>query len=79
MSVSTKYWFIALIYMGLIFIASSIPGEALPKIEILGVDKLIHLVEFGILSWMLGRAFRTSEKKVFIKQAVILSVMLTIL
>ena len=79
MSVSIKYWFFALIYMGLIFIASSIRGDALPEIRIWNGDKFIHLVKYGILSWILGKAFRTSENKVFINQAVVLSVMLTIL
>ena len=77
MSVSTRYWFIALIYMGLIFIGSSIPGKALLEVRIW--DKLIHLVEFGILSLILGKAFRTSEPKIFIKHAAILSVIMTIL
>ncbi|MEW6097246.1 MAG: VanZ family protein [bacterium] len=76
MSVSTRYWFIAGIYMGVIFITSSIPGEALPEIRIW--DKFLHLVEFGILSWLLGKAFRTSQKKIFIKQSAVLSIIITI-
>ncbi len=79
MSVSTKYWFIALIYMGLIFIVSSIPGDTLPEIEIFGVDKFVHSVEYGLLSWILGKALRTSANKVFVNHAVVFSVMLTIL
>jgi len=76
MSISTRYFFIAGIYMGLIFIISSIPGESLPKVAI--SDKFIHFVEFGILSWILGKAFRTSNKKIFIKQSAILSIIITI-
>jgi len=77
MGASERYWFIAGIYMGLIFIASSIPGKPLPKIST--IDKLIHLIEFGILSWILGKAFRTSQKETFIKQASIFSILITIL
>lgn len=77
MSITTKYWFIAGIYMGLIFIASSIPGKLVPAAPI--SDKLIHLVEFGILSWILGKACRSSQKKIFIQQAGILSIIITTL
>lgn len=77
MSIATKYWFIAGIYMGLIFIASSIPGKSVPGVPI--SDKLIHLVEFGILSWILGKACRSSQKKIFIQQAGILSIIMTTL
>lgn len=77
MSISARYWLLAVIYMGLIFISSSIPGEALP--ETVGyVDKLLHLIQFGILSWILGKAFRTSNNKFFIKRAAILSIIITI-
>lgn len=76
MSISTRYWFIAGIYMGLIFIASSIPGEALPETSV--SDKFLHLVEFGILSWLLGKALRTSQKEIFVKQATVLSIVITI-
>lgn len=76
MSISTRYWFVGMIYMGLIFILSSIPGEELP--ETTNLDKFLHIVEFGILSWILGKAFRTSTKKLFIKQAWILSIIITI-
>jgi VanZ family protein len=63
--------------MGLIFIISSIPGKALPETTI--SDKFLHIVEFGILSWLLGKAFRTAKKEVFIKHAGILSIIITIL
>jgi len=77
MSISTRYWFLAGIYMGLIFIASSIPGESLPQVSI--SDKVIHGVEYGLLSWILGKALRTSQKEIFLKQAAILSIIITIL
>jgi VanZ family protein len=77
MSTSSRYGFVAVIYMGLIFIISSIPGEALPETTI--SDKFLHLVEFGILSWLLGKAFRTAKKEFFIKQAGILAIIITIL
>ncbi|MDI6736091.1 MAG: VanZ family protein [bacterium] len=79
MSISTKYWFLALIYMGLLFIASSIPGDTLPETGIFWGDKFIHAVEYGLLSWIFGKALRTSGNKVFINQAAVFSVMLTIL
>ncbi|MEW6606100.1 MAG: VanZ family protein [bacterium] len=77
MSISRRYWFLAGIYMGLIFIQSSIPGDKLPPLPI--SDKLSHLIEFGILSWLIGKASRTSNKKFLIKQAAIFSIIITIL
>jgi VanZ family protein len=45
-----------LIYAGIIFVGSSLPGDDLPS---LGVsDKLLHAAEFGVLAFLLCRALR---------------------
>lgn len=46
-----------LLYLLLILVASSIPGESYPKLDVLNADKLIHTVEYGILGFLLLKAF----------------------
>ena len=43
--------------MGIIIIASSIPGNAYPKVDILNADKIVHTIEYGILGFLLIKAF----------------------
>jgi len=45
------------LYMGIIIIASSIPGNAYPKVDILNADKIVHTIEYGILGFLLIKAF----------------------
>ena len=54
-----KYWIPPLLYMGLIFIVSSLeqPPIPPPKFEWIGIDKLLHFIEYGILSVLLTIAF----------------------
>jgi VanZ family protein len=44
--------------MALIFFMSSLPGQDLPEMPFLNGDKLVHLLEFGLLGMLLFRAFR---------------------
>ncbi|GAB4242944.1 MAG: hypothetical protein OHK005_07050 [Candidatus Methylacidiphilales bacterium] len=43
----------ALYYLALILI-SSVPGPELPKVETPGLDKLIHLIFYAGLGWLLA-------------------------
>ena len=54
-----KYWVPPLLYMGLIFVISSLeqPPLPMPKFEWLTIDKLYHFVEYGILGALLAIAF----------------------
>lgn len=54
-----KYWIPPLLYMALIFIVSSLeqPPIPPPKFEWIGIDKLLHFIEYGILSVLLTIAF----------------------
>ncbi|MDZ4787381.1 MAG: VanZ family protein [Blastochloris sp.] len=48
-------WFLpAIIWAALILVASSIPGQDLPKQEIPHLDKLVHLGLYGILGFLIG-------------------------
>lgn len=42
-----------ILWWGLIFALTSLPGKSLPKSTIIGIDKLVHLVMYGGLSFFL--------------------------
>lgn len=46
----------ALLWMGLIFIASSIPSAEYSNLGLFRFDKLIHLVVYGVLGFLIHRA-----------------------
>ncbi len=52
-----RYWLPVILYVGLIFGASSVPGRDIPTL-FPGSDKLEHLTEYGLFGLLLGRAFR---------------------
>jgi VanZ family protein len=54
----------ALTWALFILVICGIPGQDLPKVtflEWLKPDKVIHLFTYGILSWLLARAFRNQN------------------
>ena len=71
----TCYWVPVILYAGLIFTLSSFPLPP-PKVEIPFVDKFIHLIEYGILGFLLYRALRVSK---LAKQVFILAIIFSIL
>ena len=50
-----RFWLPVVLYAGLIFWASSQPSVEAPAV-IPHLDKLIHLVEYAVLGWLLARA-----------------------
>ena len=62
--------------MVLIFFSSSIKGEDIPKIDIPGIDKLFHFVEYFILGALLIRAFANSSDKANFKLILLLSILI---
>lgn len=72
-------WLAVSVWMVLIFILSSIPGESLLDIDIPNIDKLVHFLEFFILSILLIRAFRNSFDSLSIEKIATLSLMISIL
>ena len=70
----SKYQLPLYIYIAVIFGVSSIPGSSLPDSPLpSNTDKVIHLVEYGILGFLLFRAIFSSGRI-----PLILSVILTI-
>ena len=56
-------WTPVVIWMGIIFYASSISGQDVPSIDIPNIDKLFHFVEYLALGYLLARAFFNSAAK----------------
>ncbi len=57
LSLFVRYWLPVILYVGLIFGASSIPGRDIPTL-FPSSDKLEHLTEYSLFGLLLGRAFR---------------------
>ncbi len=62
-----KYQSPAILWMGLIFVLSSIPGNYFPEQPFDLFDKLVHAFLFGILTYLLYRAFQYQDKNFFLK------------
>ena len=45
-------------YIGLIFFLSSLNISSIHKLSGFGLDKMLHLMEYGVLSCLLARAFK---------------------
>ena len=71
------YWVPVALYAGVIFYlsAQSHPEEQLPSFLIKDVsDKVLHAVEYGILSLLCYRAFRWAAGPAVARQAVVLAI-----
>ena len=62
--------------MALIYYSSSIHAENIPKIDIPGIDKLFHFVEYFILGALLIRAFANSSDKTSFRLILLLSILI---
>jgi len=56
-SLFVRHWLPVILYVGLIFGVSSIPGRDIPTL-FPNSDKLEHLTEYALFGLLLGRAFR---------------------
>jgi VanZ family protein len=56
-----KYWFPVFLYCCIIFGASAVPAKEIPNSLFLG-DKVIHMVEYGILAVLFARAIRHASR-----------------
>ncbi len=52
----------AILYALAIFILSSLPGAVVPTLGFRFGDKILHLAEYGILGFLLYRAFRGTPR-----------------
>ncbi len=52
-----RRWSPPILWGGMILVATSLPGSALPSPPIvLGVDKVVHATLYGVLGWLVARA-----------------------
>ena len=70
------FWTPVAVWMAVIFALSSIPTEYIPKISIPNIDKLIHLVEFSILGFLLIRALLNSGLNISFTKMLILAIII---
>jgi len=56
------YWLPVIAYAAFILAVSSIPGSALARLPFTFWDKGAHIVEYGLLSLLAGRAVRASTR-----------------
>lgn len=52
-----RFWMSVFIWMLVIFGLSCIPGKSIPKVGITSLDKVVHIIIYGILGALLIRAF----------------------
>jgi len=57
--VFARYWLPVLAYVSVIFILSAQPGLR-PPFTFQNSDKLAHMLEYGVLGWLLVRALRAT-------------------
>jgi len=57
-----KYVLPAFLWMLIIFVSSSIPQDAFPKIEFWGWAKLVHLIYYGVLCFLVQRALSHQQR-----------------
>lgn len=61
------FWFPVLCYAGFIFILSSFSLSFPPALQIRFADKVIHVAEYGVLGFLLARAFLKASPSFFQK------------
>ena len=66
------------IWAALISYMSSIPGDSLPDLGIVGADKFAHFTEFLVLGMLLTRAILGQGPKISLSRAVILSIIVSV-
>ncbi len=62
------------IYAIAILAVSSIPGGALPHIDILSFDKILHIIEYSILAFLAINAIKTPSTRMILLIIVVGSV-----
>lgn len=68
----------AILYAGLIFYLSGL-GSGLPKITFNSSDKILHMIEFFILGWLLVRAFHFGSLESISRKLLMVSIFIGIL
>jgi VanZ family protein len=70
------FWTPVVLWMTLIYYSSSVHAEDIPRIDIPGIDKLFHFVEYFILGALLVRAFANSSDRFNFGSILLLSILI---
>ncbi len=70
------YWLPVILYAGVTFSLSSLPGAAYPDAP-LETDKLLHMLEYALFAFLLYRALAHSPKSYLFKYAFGLSILVS--
>ena len=70
-------WISVVAWTALIFTVSSIPGQALPSVGVPHADKAAHIIEYGILGFLLTRAISGSFRKIGLAKIIISVIIIT--
>lgn len=68
-----KFWFPVIIYAIIIFWMSSQEQPFGVEIEVIGLDKVLHIIEYAILGFLIARAFAGSPKKIYARDLVLIT------
>ena len=69
-----KHYLPPILWAGVIFGLSSVPGSPLPPLPY--IDKIAHLIEYSILGYLIARMFFYSNPKIKLKKLVLFSLLL---
>lgn len=58
-----RFWLPVYLYAALIFFLSSIPKPLPDSIEVPFLDKFLHAAEYGVLGYLIARAFGNSARR----------------
>jgi len=56
-----RFWFLAAAWAVIIFVLSSIPGQSMPRVEILRYDKVVHAIVYSVLGGLFFLALRQTS------------------
>ena len=68
-----------ILYLTIIFFLSSLPGKEIPDVELPYFDKILHLLEYAVLGFLLMRGLKNSELKFSNTSLIIFAVIFSVL
>ena len=70
-----KYWLPFIFYMALIYYLSSLSRPSVPMPDVWSIDKIYHLIEYGIFSFLAFYAFVNTPLDAFAKNAIVWAIL----
>lgn len=62
-----KYFiFSTIVYSILLLLASTLPGASLPKVNIFGIDKFLHLIAYLVLGFLAVNSFKNINTTILV-------------